>query len=283
MNINEKISVFSRANDPKPRCEIPLWGFCQSVRLAEFAPEIENIRNTEDYEKRQFLKKRIPAVIISGTFSHRCAEGLIKPSGFICLDFDAKDNPQVKNWKEARNNIGNLKEVVFCAISASGKGCFAIIPIAYPNRFKDQFEALKRDFKTLGYTVDGSCGDVCRLRFVSSDPEATFKTDVKAYNRVYEPEKQTRQIKSYHDTNEDEIFNRIKAWLDAKEMFIAGNRNHYITQLAGALHRFGVSHGYALKRCLEFAESGFTSREIEACVKTIYNNSAWESKVDKNR
>ena len=67
----------------------------------------------------------------------------------------------------------------------------------------------------------------------------------------------------------------LDAWAHKQHGFHNGNRNHFITQLAGACHRSGVDEASTLNHCLKYAEEGFTHKEIEATVKSIYRNTAY--------
>ena len=48
----------------------------------------------------------------------------------------------------------HIENVAYAGLSASGKGFFLIIPIAYPKRHKEQFAAIHRDFFSLGLAID---------------------------------------------------------------------------------------------------------------------------------
>ncbi len=276
MNINTHISKFRAANDPHPIDEISLMRFFSAVQQCEYAREISAIRSAIDPDTKKLLKKRLPSVTISGTFTHRSIEGLIKHSGFICLDFDTKGNPGVKNWGDARNDIGGIKEVAFSSLSASGNGCFAVIPLAYPNQHEKQFEALKRDLPMLGYNVDIGCGDIPRLRFISSDPDAIINSYAEPYDRVYTPQP-TKYPKSLngHQTGENEIYRRARVWTDKQITFASGDRHNYIKKLTGVMHRFGASEAYTLQKCLEFEQDGFEAEEIIDIVKAMYIKTQW--------
>jgi hypothetical protein len=276
MNINAKISLFKGAKDPYPERHNSLMWFFQCVKQGFFGAEIAAIRAATDPLIKDKLKKQLLAVTISGTFSHRSAANLIKHSGFICIDFDGKDNPQVTDWRTARNYIGSLKEVAFCALSASGNGCFAVIPLAYPDQHKSQFEALRRDFATLGYVIDKQGADVCRLRFFSSDPGAIINQGMNEYPRIYTPVQPRPAPQTYPVISNDQICNNAKVYVESKGFsFVNGSRNKYVSEFACYLHRRGVSQDYTLSRCLEFATSDFSAREIESIVRSIYRNSSW--------
>jgi hypothetical protein len=185
MNDLPKISLFLNKTLTTPVAHIPLWDFCANVINGAYRSEIEDIRNEQDPDKRKTLKCELPAVTVSGMFSERNKNGLIKLSGYLCIDMDSKDNPGICDWKIFRDSIGTWDEVVFCALSASGKGAFAIIHLAYPECHLAQFKALQQDFKGQGVIIDKNCSDVTRLRFMSYDPGAKFNYSATPYNRNY--------------------------------------------------------------------------------------------------
>ena len=95
---------------------------------------------------------------------------MIKHSGFICLDIDPQHNPGIDCGSPLRDTLAGMDEVFFAALSASGKGSFALVRIADPFQHRGHFEALSRDFLKIGLNVDQNCKDVSRLRGMSYDP-----------------------------------------------------------------------------------------------------------------
>jgi len=143
-------------------------------------------RAIADDAERAEAKKLMPAGAISGEFSHRGKDGLLRHSGVICLDVDTKENPKL-NIAELLHNVRNIDEIYYAGYSVGGKGCFLIVPIAEPDKHKQHFAALYRDFERLGVTLDKSCKDVARLRYVSYNPQPYFNPDAKTYSKLIEP------------------------------------------------------------------------------------------------
>jgi BT4734-like, N-terminal domain/Primase C terminal 2 (PriCT-2) len=188
MNIEDaEISLFVNYYSPQQKKPIPFWGFCTSVKEEEYKDEIETIRSETDKAKRDKIKATLPAVTISGTFTERKRDGLVKPSGLICLDLDGKDNPQVDDWEMVLQDIAGIANTAFVARSVSNQGVFVVIPLAFPERHHEQFNALEADFKTWGLVVDKACSDICRLRGISSDRSAYFNPDAEPYRRLFVP------------------------------------------------------------------------------------------------
>ena len=70
---------------------------------------------------------------------------------------------------------------MYCGLSASGNGLFCIIPYADPTNHKNVFEAIKNDFEEMGIIIDKSCGDICRLRFLSHDTQPYVNKHAEVY------------------------------------------------------------------------------------------------------
>ena len=59
--------------------------------------------------------------------------------------------------------------------SCSGSGYFGLVKLAYPERHKDQFKALLKDYAAIGITLDKACSNIGRVRFASwDDPEHIY-------------------------------------------------------------------------------------------------------------
>lgn len=189
MNIKVNISLFSSYTNPTPSCSIPIEGLFSSIVDEEFKNEVEAVRKEIDLDKKRQLKAALPAVTISGEFSKREKSALTTHSGFICIDIDGKENPTITDWPKLRNDLGAIKEVAFAALSVSGCGAFAVIPIAYPAKHGQHFDALRSDFASIGITIDKACRDVSRLRGITSDSGAIFNPNASTYCRIKEEPK----------------------------------------------------------------------------------------------
>ena len=56
--------------------------------------------------------------------------------------------------------------------SCSGTGYFGLVRLAYPDRHKEQFKAILKEYAALGIVLDKQCGNIGRVRFASWDDEA---------------------------------------------------------------------------------------------------------------
>ena len=133
--------------------------------------EIEYLRTLQTKEERNAIKRRLPQACISGIFQPtRKADNLVRHSGLICLDVDRKDNQDIDNWADLKQELAKLPQVAYISLSVSGNGYFLILPLRYPQFHKQQFVQLKRDFNKMRIIIDPACGDVTRMRCMSYDP-----------------------------------------------------------------------------------------------------------------
>ena len=179
MVLDVLISVYNGVTD-KVGTVTYLSNFLGSKRHIE---RIEALRAEKDEKRRSAMKKSLPAATVSGVFHPtRRADNLVKHSGFISIDIDGKENPGV-SLDDMRTALICRPYVAYAAISVSGNGMFAIIPIARTDNegHGAHFDALKEEFAQYGIKLDASCRDTSRLRFLSYDPEAYINENAEQF------------------------------------------------------------------------------------------------------
>lgn len=151
-----------------------------------YVKEIARLRSLPTKEERNAIKRRLPQICVCGIFQPtRKADNLVKHSGLICLDVDRKDNQDIDNWTDLKQELAKLPQVAYISLSVSANGYFLILPLRYPEFHKQQFEQLKRDFSKMGITIDPACGDVSRLRCLSYDPHPYINPEAVPYEGYY--------------------------------------------------------------------------------------------------
>ncbi|OSZ79045.1 hypothetical protein CAP35_12585 [Chitinophagaceae bacterium IBVUCB1] len=171
--LNTEVSLYANYIDAKPRDTISLLEW---LTAEDYKEEIMAIRKCKSVDKLKTLKKQLPAITPSGIFNEkRALNSLDTHSGFICVDIDGKDNPHIKEWANVKQDVGLSPNVAYAGLSASGNGVFVLIPIAYPERHIEHFNAIEFYFLTkLKIRIDTACKDVSRLRGISYDDAAYF-------------------------------------------------------------------------------------------------------------
>jgi len=141
------------------------------IRDGRWAAEVLAVRalaaDTKAYAK---AKRALPGFTTSGTFSARADGKLLTHSGLLCLDIDNKEANVGIDLAAVRQAVEADSYTYAVAASTGGVGFFVLVPIP-PDDHKGSFRALAAYYlSAYGLTVDSSCSNVSRLRFVSYDP-----------------------------------------------------------------------------------------------------------------
>ena len=203
-----KISWFLNMRDKDPK-DITLGEFL--AKGSEHLEDIKRLRSCRNTDERKFIKSKLPQATISGVFRNgRKSENLVQHSGLICVDIDAKENPDIEDFENLKENVlAQIEEVAFASRSVGGKGYFAIIKLAYPNQHLQQFRALQKDFVKFGITIDGACSDVCRLRCLSYDNQLFINDNAVPYRGIEKPKPVVQKLYPKHYDFVDDTDERV--------------------------------------------------------------------------
>ena len=187
------VSFFKNRFSEFPINEINIWEWL--LHKNKYTPIVEKLRNTSNDKERKHLKNSLPAITVSGIFSKRRADCMISPSNLICIDIDGKDNPSVLDMEVLKARLAKLPYIMYCGLSASGKGVFCIIQYDDFGKHKLYFNALQQEFKEMGIIIDSSCSDICRLRFYSYDKHPYVNWNAEVYTHTLEKSNTTLKAK----------------------------------------------------------------------------------------
>lgn len=166
------------------------------IELRKLDPE------SADYKThKKKLKDTLQGFTPAGHLKLREHENVIveKHTGIISIDFDELEQYDMNEVKQA---IGSLPFVGYCGLSASGKGLFALVLIAEPERQREYAEHLFEVFKHYGIPPDTTKGrNVNDLRYVSYDSNPVINDNpeplrIKRFKPKPAPQP-TRQVKVY--------------------------------------------------------------------------------------
>jgi hypothetical protein len=189
--LDVKVSCFKNifsSTDPR---EINLITWLKSTK---YSKEVDLIRKEKDKEVIKLLKETLPVITPSGLFKMGKNEALIKHSNLLCLDIDFKDNLHIKNYSDLKSELSKIKNIAYCGLSVSGNGYFCLIPILFPEKHKEHYEALKSLFEKIGINIDKQCSNLSRYRFYSYDTDAYFNYSAIPFSQIKAPPQQ-EQIK----------------------------------------------------------------------------------------
>ena len=185
---NIHISLFRNLSDKSP-LDITLSEFLQLGK--QHLNTIDQLRSCTEKAARDRIKRsQLPAATISAVLSTRessqpLEKRIICYNPLLTLDFD-----NLPDIEEAKRILATLPYVYYAGLSVSGRGLFAIIPIAAEdhNEHKTYFHALEKEMQTLGLTIDKACKDVTRLRVVSYDENPYINPDCITYTLPEAPD-----------------------------------------------------------------------------------------------
>ncbi len=186
--------------------QLSIREFCLTERWKPVVDQLRELRNKygDDAKKREDYiqtKAMLPGATLSGLFElkevfnerlqrtevkSRITANLKQHTGFLCIDIDQQDNNALSNMNVVLRTLRHRTEVALLMKSCSGTGYFALIPLAYPDRHKEQFAALLREYSGLGINLDRQCGDVTRVRFASYDEHPYINMSAIPYDGLLE-------------------------------------------------------------------------------------------------
>jgi hypothetical protein len=195
----------------------------------KWKPLSDKVRNATDKETRSALKKSLPCCTPSGLFNERNKGGLIKHSGFLCVDIDGQDNPAITDWQGFVEELGHLKETYFAGLSVSGGGAFCLIPISDPKQHEEHFRAIEEDFIRYGIIIDHACKDVSRLRIYSYNDAPYINERAKVYTRIFKP----KPIRNNFYSNGDDVDRLVHKIVETQTNIVPDYQSWF--EVAGAL------------------------------------------------
>ena len=169
---------------------------CQSVSVAEIIADIQagkwkqsidEIRNTFKLAQENGanpkdvvskLKMALPAILWSGCFTIRKKSGIKQHSGLLVADIDNLSEPEIQRVRSTLQSDPHIL-TLFASPTETGLKVVFQVP-ADTAKHAASFTAVANYVKLKCHVdIDQSGKDIARLCFVSYDPLATWKADVK--------------------------------------------------------------------------------------------------------
>jgi hypothetical protein len=258
------ISYYPNIRATKNGKDMPVDVFLQYVQDGKWQDDVLGVRTSRK------SKADLPYVTLSGKFNERKISGLIKHSGYLCMDIDDVDDPEMM-----KSILGPDKYVYAAFVSVSGKG-LAVMFKVNPDKHLEAFEGLQQYlFENYEIITDPSCKDVSRPRYVSYDPHIYVNTHAEKF-AVY-PKKQKAPTRVpdvvYVQSDFDQIIKEIVSrriditgdyhqWLrlgfSLTDKFGEGGRQYY-----HLISQFGATYSQKLcdrqyTNCLKARKAGIT-------------------------
>lgn len=243
------------------------------IRDGKHKELISSIRTERDKSGRNELKKELPAICFSGTFSKRSDDAIIEHSGLICLDFDGYESEQ--SMLADKDTISSDPYVMSAFVSPSGNGLKVLIKIpADADNHKRYFDALGDHFASDKFDI--STKNISRVCYESYDPSIYINMDSEVWTKKadyeYRPVDKLKDRPTIPITDNNKIVEILIKWWTKKYPMVEGQRNNNAFILAAALNEYGIQKSLAEFVLMNYSGNGFSQSEIKTTVDSAYRN-----------
>jgi hypothetical protein len=186
------------------------------IKYGYLRKEIRAIRTASTPEEAKKLKLSIlPCITLSGIFSHRDKNSLVKHSGLLQIDIDHVENYSAIFQKICKDNFTYV-----CFRSPRGKGVKVIFKInPSSDTHLSQFLAIEKYFKErYNVEIDSSCKDLARPMLLSYDPD--IYCNPYSYEFKNKVELKEQKIKEQQSSNKKILISTTQKTKDDVEKII---------------------------------------------------------------
>lgn len=174
-----QVSLFRGATDAHPVRTLTIGAVLTAIQTGSYRAPIERLRHLHTSRGQAVYnaaKQRLDAVTFGGTFApKRSKTTLVQHSGLVHGDLDHLNDLQVM-----KQTLCADASTAYCFISPSGDGLklgVPVAPVADDEAYKHAWQTIADYFQQhYGVLWDRSGKDICRLCFVSWDPELYVNT-----------------------------------------------------------------------------------------------------------
>lgn len=255
------ISFYKDTHDKKNK-DTGIDDFINGVRSGKWQDIVLKIRTIPDKKERTEAKKGCPLVTVSGSFTDRKDASLRKHSGFIAIDLDNIDNPNV-----IKELLATDKYIYASFISISGTGLCLLFKID-GSRHLESFEGIAAYlYETYQLIIDQSGKNVGRARFVSYDPYLVFNPAALLFKK-YPPKKRTAKPNPVVIVQSD--FDEIIRQMQSRQINICEDYNEWLSTAYALVSEFaeaGRSYFHALSGISGKYVSDDCDKQFDLCLK----------------
>lgn len=261
------ITIFKTFYDTNPYY-VPIDTALSRIRNGKSAELVKNCQAQTDYKSYSAAKKKLPCIIFGGEFGQRAIAGLIRHSGYICLDYDKfPDADELQLW---RDTLESDEYTYSIFTSPSGMGLKRIVKIPPTDYLghKAYFRALQAQYDCPYFDIN--MFDVSRICFESYDPELQINPASRTWDeQIFDPQPVAIEYNKA-SLSEQETARRLLLWSDRKFPIVSGVRNANLYRLCCSLNDFGIDKEHALSLVSRFQADDFKLNEIEVTLNSAY-------------
>lgn len=263
-----KVSIYKNSADTKSTIVEEITAILSGIKSGRWQDECLKVMREKDENKRKELKRKIPGYTISGSFSYRSRKNLIKHTDLIGIDFD-----KVENINAAFDILCKDQYSYAVFKSVSHLGLCAIVKID-GNKHLESFEGLQQYyFDNYNLTIDPTCKDITRLRYVSYDPDLNINEKSKTF-KEYLKSKEVADLKIEIPHN-DKRFGFVLNQIDEKEIDITGDYRQWIKlgfAIGGQYQENGLEFFKAISKYSDKYNEQICEKQYEYCCRKYEGN-----------
>lgn len=163
------ITIFKNFADTTAPKYVEIDYVLESIKNCKIQKQVDELRGETDKKKRNELKKLLPCILFSGTFSKRSDKSIIEHSGYVVLDLDNVIDLEQKKAEIVKNEF-----IYACFISPSGNGLKAVAKIPKDiQKHRGYYAGLVRAFPEL----DATSKNESRICYASCDKDIYINTN----------------------------------------------------------------------------------------------------------
>ncbi|MFH1118212.1 MAG: hypothetical protein V1775_00205 [Bacteroidota bacterium] len=204
---------------------------------------IKRLRAATEEAEQKRIKGILPSFTPGGMVDTREKDAPpeqknIRLSGFMQVDLDLQDNPNMKDPAAVRALLAKVPYIALAAISARGKGVWGLVALAEPDKFMKYVNQVNDYFKNARVTLDKSKGkNPTELRYFAPDPGAILKEKYELMPLV--PPAPVKPIAPRQQQPTGSTFAELQRWVTDTTGFnlVDGQKHYYLFWLSYALRK----------------------------------------------
>jgi len=241
------------------------------IKIGSSKEIIDRVQSENDKTKRNEIKKELPAICFSGTFTKRADNAIVEHSGIICLDFDGY--PSKKAMLDQKKKLTTDPYVYSVFVSPSGDGLKALVKIPKDTEnHVNYFNSLKNHFDSEYF--DKTSKNISRVCYESYDKNIYINNDSIVWDKIeqieYKEMDKAFSKPTIPITNENKIVDILMNWWTKRYGMVDGERNQNVYILAAAFNDYGINKSLAEYIIGQFEASDFPLSEIKATINSAY-------------
>lgn len=215
------------------------------------------------YHKYKSMKAQLPVMMPAGEFSARRDDALLRPSGFMQFDIDAKDNPG-RDLDESKWILAEMEQVAYVGKSVSGEGLWGLVRISNPSVFRDQGRRLLLHLKHHTGVVFDEPVTLRKsgLRLFSYDERAWINPIAKPFDLLTPEERPRINGKRPRLSSDSKSIETLLSRIEAAEVDITCDYHDWIRIMYALSTSFGPDGLHYAQRLSQF-HAGYDPGHVE--------------------